>query len=163
MRTKFTSTASDGTTVTHYTHEGAGGPTQYNYQSSVKHLLAFPALLVGDKLLDMAETRSNQQISDAISAARKTNDGQLLTGAAVASRILGALKVRASETGKTLREVKVDFAAIRKANGIKVLAPGLTRASAKEKVAVKTTNVEEAAKSSDSDSELSELETDDEQ
>jgi hypothetical protein len=69
----------------------------------------------------------------------------------VASRILRALKIRASETGKTLREVRTDFTAVRKAHGIKVLVPGYTRVSAKAKaVAARTTSsVQVAAKSSD--------------
>jgi hypothetical protein len=172
MRTKYTSTASDGTAVIHYTHQGPGAPTSSTYESHEKHLFAFPALLVGDKLLDIAETRSNQQISDAFSNAHKTADGQLLSGAAVASRIKRALKVRANKTNKTLSEVQVDFAAVRKANGIKALAPGYTRKSAKGKSIVKTTSTlsvqgavsESIEKQEDSsDSELSELESEDEQ
>jgi hypothetical protein len=45
---------------------------------------------------------SNQQISDKVSEARKIADGALLSGAAVASRIRGALKIRANEIGVTL-------------------------------------------------------------
>jgi hypothetical protein len=137
---------------------------------SNKHLFAHPAELRSPKLLKIAETRSNQQISN--------TKGTLLTGAAVASRILTALKICASETGKTLREVQTDFAAVRKAHGIKVLVPGYTRVSAKAKaVAARTTSsVQVAARSSEaimesvekedvssSESEVSKLESDDEE
>jgi hypothetical protein len=154
---------------------------------SNKHLFAHPAELTGPKLLKVAETRSNQQIANCVTEAATpaTTKPTLLTGAAVASRILCALKVRATETGKTLREVQTDFAAIRKAHGIKVHVPGYTRTSAKAKavaaktkaVAVKTTSsVQVAARSSEaimesiekddvssSESEVNELESGDEQ
>jgi hypothetical protein len=148
---------------------------------SNKHLFAHPAELRGPKLLKIAETRSNQQISNCVTeAAAKpaTTKGTLLTGAAVASRILTALKICASETGKTLREVQTDFAAVRKAHGIKVLVPGYTRVSAKAKaVAARTTSsVQVAARSSEAimdsvekedvsslESEVSKLESDDEE
>jgi hypothetical protein len=150
MRTKYTSTAAD--------------------QNSAKNLFAFSAGLTGSKLLKVAETRSNQQISNSVSAAAAAakpavTNGPVLTGAAVASRIRGALVIRAAETGKTLREVQTDFAAIRKSNGIKVHVPGFARTSDKGKSIVKsimpTTGKQGGA--SGSDSELSELETDDEQ
>lgn len=161
---------------------------------SNKHLFAHPAELTGPKLLKIAETRSNQQISNCVTEAAASAkpaiaNPALLTGAAVASRILGALKVRASETGKTLREVQVDFAAVRKAHGIKVHVPGYTRTSAKAKTVAAiteaaaaaaatkiTTSVQVAARSSDaimqsierddvssSEAEVSEVESDDEQ
>jgi hypothetical protein len=93
MRTRFTTTAPDGTSVTLYTHEGAGGPTSKTYERHEKHLLAFPALLVGENLLKLAEINSNQQISDRVTAARVTGEGSLLSGAAVASRIKRALQL----------------------------------------------------------------------
>jgi hypothetical protein len=153
MRTKFTSTTPNGTSVTHYTHEGAGGPTSTTYQSHEKHLLAFPALLVGPQLLEIAETNSNQQISEKVSAARKTADGPLLSSAEVAIRITAALQSRAEETGVTLEQAQSAFAAVRKGNGvlfIRLKSPGKTEKSA-------------AAVEETSDSELSEFETDDEQ
>jgi peptidoglycan hydrolase-like amidase len=127
-----------------------------NTMVSNKHLFAHPAELTGPKLLKVAETRSNLQISNCVTEAATAakpavTNPTLLTGAAVASRILKALKIRASETGKTLREVRTDFAAVRKAHGIKVLVPGYIRVSAKAKaVAARTTSsVQVAAKSSD--------------
>jgi hypothetical protein len=154
-----------------------------NTMVSNKHLFAHPAELTGPKLLKVAETRSNLQISNCVTEAATAakpavTNPTLLTGAAVASRILRALKIRASETGKTLREVRTDFAAVRKAHGIKVLVPGYIRVSAKAKaVAARTTSsVQVAAKSSDaimesvekedvsgSDAEVGKLESDDEQ
>jgi len=160
MRTKFTSTLPNGTRVTHYTHEGSGGPTSTTYQDHEKHLFAFPALLEGSKLLKIAETRSNQQISDAVTAARVANSNPGLTGAAVASRIRAALNDRAAETGTTLQEAQAAFAAVRKANGLRVHESGLKRASRKKP----NTTVEETPEKKDaSDSELSEFETDTEQ
>jgi hypothetical protein len=156
MRTKFTSTAPDGTAVTHYTHEGAGALKSTTYQVHEKHLLAFLALLIGENLLKIAETNSNQKISDKISAARKTADGPLLTGAAVASRVRAALKTRAKHSGITLEQAQDAFGAIRQTNGIKVHKAGFTRASGKGK---SIGAVEKAAdkKEDASDSELSEL------
>jgi len=151
---------------------------------SNKHLFAHPAELTGPKLLKVAETRSNQQISNCVTEAAKpaAANPTLLTGAAVASRILCALKVRATETGKTLREVQTDFAAIRKSHGIKVHVPGYARTSAKSRAAAAaaaskiTSSVQVAARSSDaimqsiekddvssSEAEVSEVESDDEQ
>jgi len=161
MRTKYTTTAPDGSTVTLYKHEGAGGPTSLTYQSHEKHILAFPALLVGEKLLKLAETNSNQQISDKVSEARKIADGPLLSGATVASRIGGALKIRANETGVTLQAAQDALANIRKANGIRVLKTGLKRTGKEKKSAVAIQGT--PAKGDSLDSELSELETDDEQ
>ena len=163
MRTKYTSTAAD--------------------QNSAKHLFTFPAGLIGSKLLKVAETRSNQQISNSVAAAAAAakpavTNGPILTGAAVASRIRGALVIRAAETGKTLREVQTDFAAVRKSNGIKVHVPGFARTSGKGNSVVKSTSrrqqatglsqsvtetTEKQGGASGSDSELSELATDDEQ
>jgi hypothetical protein len=160
MRTKFTSTTISGTSVTHYTHEGAGGPTSTTYQGHEKHLFAFPALLVGENLLKTAETRSNQKISDEVSAARVTADGPLLTGAEVASRITSALESRTGETGITLQDAQHTFAAIRKTNGVLFIKFGLKRTGKNESSA---TAVEDSAMADTSDSELSELETDDEQ
>jgi len=150
---------------------------------SNKYLFAHPAELTGPKLLKIAETRSNQQISncvtDAAAAAKPAiPKPTLLTGAAVASRILGALKLRVRDTQKTLREVQVDFAAVRKANGIKVHVPGFSRTSKKGKSVAKTTSsvsvaarssevvmksIEEQEDSPTPESELSESESDDEQ
>jgi len=161
MRTKYTTTAPDGSTVTLYTHESAGAPTSLTYESHEKHLFAFPALLVGEKLLKLAETNSNQQISDKVSQARKIADGPLLSGAAVASRIRGALKIRAAETKVTLEAAQDALATIRKANGIRVLKTGLKRTGKEEKSAAAVEGA--SAKEDSSDSELSELETEDEQ
>jgi hypothetical protein len=161
MRTKYTTTAPDGSAVTLYTHEGAGGPTSLTYQSHEKHLLAFPALLVGEKLLKLAETNSNQQISDKVSAARVTGEGPLLSGAAVASRIRGALKIRAKENGVTLQAAQDALATVRRANGIRVLKTGLKRTGKEEKSAAAVEGT--SAKGESSDSELSELESEDEQ
>lgn len=173
MRTKFTSTASDGSTVTHYRNEGAGGPTSTTYQHTDQHTFAFPARLTGAKILKIAESLSYQDISEKVSEARVTADGPLLSGAAVASRIRAALKIEATEIGKTLREAQTDFAAIRKSNGIKVHVPGYTRMSSKAKSAAKSAStgkeasvkksMEEKNDAFSSDSELSELETDTEQ
>jgi hypothetical protein len=158
MRTKYTSTAPDGTNVTHYTHEGTGCPTSTTYQDHEKHLLAFPALLVGENILKMAETTSNQHISEKVTAARVTPDGPFLTGAAVASRIRAALKSRAAKAGVTLQDAQDALAAIRQANGIRVLKTGLKRTGKEVKSAVAAEGTGDA-----SDSELSELETDNEQ
>jgi hypothetical protein len=154
MRTKFTSSTPEGTSVTHYTHQGAGGPTSTTYQGHEKHLLAFPSLLVGPQLLKIAETNSNQQISDKVSAARKTADGPLLSSAAVASRITAALQSRAQENGVTLEQAKSAFASVRKANGLLFIKVSFKRT---EKA---TTTVEDSAMADASDSELSEFETD---
>ena len=161
MRTKFTTTAPDGTSVTLYTHEGAGGPTHTTYKSHEKHLLAFPALLVSENLLKLAENNSNQHISDKVTAARVIGVGPLLSGAAVASSIRKALQIRAKEAGVTLQAAQDALAAIRKANGIRVLKTGLKRAGKGEKSAGAVEGA--SAKEDSSDSELSELETGDEQ
>jgi len=129
MRAKFTSTLPDGSTVTHYRNEGAGSPTSTTYQDTEQHLFAFPALLTGSKLLKIAETRSNQQISDVVTAARVGASNPGLTGAAVASRVRAALNDRAAETGITLEEAQAAFAAVRKANGTRVFTISLKRAS----------------------------------
>jgi hypothetical protein len=72
-----------------------------NTMVSNKHLFAHPAELTGPKLLKVAETRSNLQISNCVTEAATTakpavTNPTLVTGAAVASRILRALKIRAS-------------------------------------------------------------------
>jgi hypothetical protein len=159
MRTKSTSTTPNGTSVTHYTHEGAGSPTSTTYQSHEKHLLAFPALLVGPQLLKIAETNSNQQISEKVSAARKTADGPILSSAEVAIRITAALQSRAEETGVTLEQAQSAFAAIRKDNGILFIILAFRPGKKEEAI----TTVEDSATADASDSELSEFETDDEQ
>jgi hypothetical protein len=160
MRTKFTTTAPDGASVTLYMHEGAEAPTSTTYESHEKHLLAFPVLLVGEKLLTLAETNSNQQISDKVTAARVNGEGPLLSGAAVASRIKKALKIRANEAGVTLQDAQDALAAIRKANGIRVFKTGLKRAGKKAKVEAKATS---GVQEDSSDSELSELDSEGEQ
>ena len=161
MRTKFTSTAPDGTSVTQYTYQGAGMPTSTTYQDSEKHLFAFPARLVGENLLKVAETRSNQKISDEIAAAQKGPVAyhSNLTAAAVASRIRKAIQIRAEKTGVTVNQAQDAFGAIRKANDIRVFKAGLTRAG-KSAAAVEEGSEK---KEDSSDSELSELETDTEQ
>jgi hypothetical protein len=169
MHTKFSSTASDGSTVTYYTHEGPGGPTSTTYQDHEKHLLAFPGLLTGENLLNIAETRSNQQLSDDVTAARKSADGPLLSSAQVAIRITAALQSRAEEIGITLQQAQSAYTAIRKGNGVLSIrlvfrTKEKTHAAlvfrTKEKTA---TTVENSATADASDSELSEFETDTEQ
>jgi hypothetical protein len=163
MRMKYTSDAPDGTSITHYTCGGTGAPTSKTYQDSEQHLFAFPALLVGQNLLKVAETRSNKNISDEVAAAQKgpVTATSYLSGAAVGGRIRTALKVRAAEAGITLQDAQEALAAIRQANGIRVLKTGLKRTGKKAKAAVAAegTSVQGDA----SDSEPSELETDNEQ
>ena len=115
-------------------------------------------MLVGAQLLKIAETNSNRQISDKVSAARKTADGPLLDSATVASRITAALQSRAQETGVTLEQAKSAFAAVRKANGVLFIKVSFKRTEKKA-----TTTGEDSAMADASDSELSEYETDNEQ
>lgn len=139
MRTKFTSgppvTTHDGelfTTkgfeghdhgvrTTHYVNEGSGNMSSKHYQDSEQHAFAVPSLLVGNRLLTIAEARSNKQISMEVTTAA-IRSGLLLSATAVAGRIKAAIALRAQELGISVSEAQATLVAKRKANGVQVRA-----------------------------------------
>lgn len=165
MRTKFTSgppvtthngfeytTAGFAETsrrVTHYTNQDPDGPTSTNYQDTEQHLFAIPSLLVGDKLLRLAETYSNKQISDKITAT-VTGNSPTLSTSSVASRIRAALASRAKEQGITVAVAKAIFRAARKANGVQIRAArvGVSDTKTNDKSAL-TSDTDESDRQSD--------------
>lgn len=145
MRTKFTSGdpvtthdgveyttkgfAETGARVTHYTNQGPGGPTSTTYQDTEQHLFAVPSLLVGAKILEIAEKYTNTQIAAKIAAAAVGNDA-VLTESGVAHRVRRALAAKAREKGVSVTTVSKAFKASRKLNGVPTRAPRVSRAAA---------------------------------
>jgi hypothetical protein len=126
---EYTTKGSDetGKRITHYTNEGPSGPTSTTYQDTEQHLFAFPDLLVGDKILEIAAKYTNNQISAKITAAA-VEGGQLLTESGVAHRVRSAIAKRALEQNASYDDVNTAFKQSRKSNGVPTRKPRVPRA-----------------------------------
>ena len=119
-----------GTHITHYTNEGAGGPTSTTYQDTEQHLLTMPDLLSGAKILMVAEKYTNTQLAAKIAAAAIGNN-PVLTESGVAHRFRRALKSKALAEKVSVSEVTAASKDARKSNGVQTLAARVSRAGSK--------------------------------
>jgi hypothetical protein len=141
---EYTTEGSDdpGKRTTHYTNEGPSGPTSTTYQDTEQHLFAFPDLLVGDKILEIAAKYTNGQMSAKITAAAVEN-GTLLTESGVAHRVRSALKKRAAEQNVSLIDVNKAFKQLRESNGVPTRKPRVPRAKKTDQASLAGSAVED--------------------
>lgn len=114
-----------------------------SHPDTEQNLFGNPSLLVGETLLKIAETNTNQQISDKITAAAIGNS-RGLSSSGVGSRIGAALRSRAKEQAIDISEVKAAYAATRKSNRLQLCTTRATDTKSKSKSALASKNPDQA-------------------